>query len=830
MYRITLKQLWANKVRFALTTFGVVLAVSFVVSAFVLADGLRSTFTGVSEEITGGIDLEVRGVADLGDAPPLPMSTVDTVAGVAGVADAVATIESADNAVRPFTPAGGIIPTKGPPQLAFGWVDNPRLSAFQLVDGSPPGVDQFTMDVDSARRYGFAVGDTYEFMVPDGRAELTMSGTTSFGADNSTLGAVLMQMHTSQAGELFGLDGIDAVAVELTDGAEVESVRAAIAAAVPTAEVVDHDTVLAETTTQFTDQIDLVGNILVAFGVIALLVSIFIVHNTFGIVLSQRTKELALLRSVGADPRQIRRAALGEALVMGTIASLGGIAGGVAIAHGVDKLFTLMGVDLSDWPVIMAPRTVVAAVLSGIGATLLAALGPARHASSVPVITALRDGADVTTTTSRRRLAVASALVVIGVVATFGGGIAVAGGLAAVFLGVTILAPTAVGAVTRMLGWPARRTGGVTARLAQLNAARNPRRTATTAAALTIGLTLVTTALVVADSMSATVATAADRVAIADYYVSDDLDEVDFPATLAPELRELADVDAATGFTTLPARIDGDEHDVVAFDFAEIDRLLDLGVHDGTFGSAVEHAVAVSVAEANARGIGIGDRLDLDVGGDTNVVGTIVATFEDRSVMTEDYLVDSDLLVDGGVEQSSDWIAVSIAPDATPADVDQLVAGISERFPNALVETPDEFADRIAGAVEQILTMVNLLVGLAVVIALIGIANTIGLSVFERTRELGLMRAIGMTPRQLRRTVRHEAALVAMFGASLGVGLGLFFGYSAIGLIPDSLASRFSVPTTAIVVEIVVAGVAGTLAAWLPARRAGRLDVLDAIA
>ena len=354
MFRLTFKNLLANKVRFALTTFGVMLAVSFVVAAFVLGDGLRSTFTDVSEEVTAGVDLEVRNVADFGDAPPLPADTVSVVAAVDGVADAVASIEAADNAVRPIKANGETIPTDGPPQLAFNWIDNPQLSPFTLVDGAPPQIGEFTMDVDAAAKHGFVIGDTYEVMVPAGRVDLTLSGTSSFGADNSTLGAVLMQMNTDQASELFGIDGIGSVAVQVADGADVADVQAAVATAVattvPTAEVVDHATVLEETTSEFTDEINIVGNILLGFGGVALFVSIFIIYNTFAIVLGQRTRELALLRTVGADPKQIRRSVLGEALAVGVIASVGGIGGGIAVAKGIDALFGVMGVDLVRVP------------------------------------------------------------------------------------------------------------------------------------------------------------------------------------------------------------------------------------------------------------------------------------------------------------------------------------------------------------------------------------------------------------------------------------------------------------------------------------------------
>jgi putative ABC transport system permease protein len=546
MFRLTFKNILANKVRFALTTFGVLLAVSFVVSAFVLADGLRSSFSDVSEDITAGTDLEVRNVADFGDAPPLPADTVSVVAAVNGVADAVPSIEAPENAVRPLEANGESISTDGPPQLAFNWIDNEELSAFTLVDGTPPQIGEFTMDVDSAAKHGFVIGDTYDVMVPGGRVELTLSGTSSFGADNATLGAVLMQMNTDQASELFGVDGINNVKVQIADGADVADVQAAVAAAVPTAEVVDHATVLEETTSDFTHEIDVVGNILLGFGGVAVFVSIFIIYNTFAIVVGQRTRELALLRTVGADPKQVRRSVLGEAFAMGVLASIGGIGGGIAVAKGLDALFGAIGVDLTEWPLILAPRTLAAAAVLGVGVTMLAAIGPARRAAIVPPIAALTNGAEAGAARSRTRAIFGFGLFAAGLVAGAAGlggtgstsatVAELSAGAIALLLGVTVLSPLAVGGVTRVVGWPMRTVAGVAGGLAQRNAARNARRTATTAAALMIGLALVTTALVVGESVKTRIGSTFQESAKADYYLTDDLDEVEFPATLATDI------------------------------------------------------------------------------------------------------------------------------------------------------------------------------------------------------------------------------------------------------------------------------------------------------
>jgi putative ABC transport system permease protein len=840
MFRLTCKNLLANRLRFALTTFGVILAVSFVVSAFVLGDGLRSTFTKVSQDVTAGVDLEVRNATNFGDAPPLSPETVSVVKAVNGVADAVADIEAADNGVRPIRANGTNIPTDGPPMLAFNWIANPHLSPFTLVDGAPPQVGEFTMDVDSAAKYGFVVGNTYHVMVPDGRVDLTLSGTSSFGADNSTLGAVLMQMNTDQASQLFGIDGINNVDVQVADGADAADVRAAVAAAVPTAEVVDHATVLAETTQGFTNSIDLVGNILLGFGAVAVFVSIFIIYNTFAIVLGQRSRELALLRTVGADPTQIRRSVLGEAFAVGVLASAGGIGGGIAVAKGIALLFSAIGVHLSAYPLILAPRTLITAAAIGIGVTMLAAVGPARRAATVPPITLLTGGVEARAVGSRTRkfsgvgliaaglAAGATGLTGVGTTAVTVSGLAF--GTIAIFLGVTVLSPLAVGGVTAVCGWPMRKSAGVAGRLAQKNAARNPRRTATTAAALMIGLALVTTALVVGQSVKATIGSTFVHSAKADYYVSDDLDEVTFPANLATEIRKSDAVAAATGFTPVEAKVDGSVTDVMGLDFGQIGGVLDLGIRAGGFDRNVADPVVVSVDQASAIHAGVGDPMQIEFSNGARIEATIVGLFDDQSIVTEDYLLDTTVLTDAGVAPTAEWLGVSIADGASSAAVNALVADLSGQYPYASIETARQFSQRIAGKVDKVLTMVNVMVALAVIIALIGIANTLALSVFERTRELGLIRAVGMTRRQLRRMVRFEAALVATFGATLGVGLGLLFGFGVVGALPASFASQLSIPIVPIVVLMLVAATAGVAAAWMPARRAGRLDVLDAIA
>ncbi|MBV1893238.1 MAG: FtsX-like permease family protein, partial [Ilumatobacteraceae bacterium] len=407
---------------------------------------------------------------------------------------------------------------------------------------------------------------------------------------------------------------------------------------------------------------------------------------------------------------------------------------------------------------------------------------------------------------------------------------AMAFGAIAMFLGVTLLSPLAVGAVTTLFGWPMRKGAGVAGNLAQKNAARNSRRTATTAAALMIGLALVSAALTVGASIKSTIGTTFEESAVADYYITDDLAEVEFPANLTTEIRESDLVAAATGFTQLEADIDGSVVDIVGLDFDDVESLLDLDVQAGSFATNVANPVVVSVDEAEAINASIGDVLVTEFADGATLEVTIVGLFDDQAIMMQDYLFDQSVLAAAGQSQTFEWVALSITDGAPPSAIEALIAGLASDLPAANIETGDEFKNRITGTVDEMLTMVNVMVALAVVIALIGIANTLALSVFERTRELGLIRAVGMTRRQLRRMVRFEAALVATFGAVLGVSLGLFFGWGVTTALPSTFASSTSVPVGSIVVLMIVAALAGVVAAWLPARRAGKLNVLDAIA
>ena len=844
MLRLTLKNLAANRVRFALTTLAVVLAVSFVVSSFVLTDGLRSSFDSLSGEIVGGTDYEIRPVAEFGEPEQLDQSLLAEVASVDGVSSA-APVVAAENTIRPINGDGEEISLNGPPQLAFGWIDDQRLSNLTVVDGeAPDAAGEFSMDVDAAANHGFVVGETYGVLTPTGRSEVTLTGLTSFGENNDTLGATLMQFELGYLNELEGSTGFDSIVVALDGGADRGSVESRLDELAAGAEVIDNTTLESETRADFNSGIDIIGNVLLGFAGISLFVSIFIIYNTFSIVLGQRTKELALLRTVGADPVQIRRSVQAEAMVIGVISSVIGIGTGVAVALGLRSLFNAIGAQLPDSPIVVSARTMLVAAAVGIGVTLISAVGPARKASRVPAIAALRDGAAAGEVSGRVRFAIGAGLTAIGAAAG-AAGLFVASATASivallalgaigVFIGITMLSPLVAVPLTKLLGWPGSRVAGVAGRLAKQNAGRNPQRTATTAAALMIGLAMVSMALTVGESVKAQLRATLDSSVTADYLVTDD---GEFPATVAAELEATGVTDTVTSFRFDQARIatggpDGPEvTEIVGTDLGKLPALFDLDITDGVVGDpAVADPILVSDEAATTSGIAVGDVLPVEFAGGASGELTVIGIFADDVVVDDDYIVDFSTWTAVGASGVDGWVAMTLADGVTTEQAEAAFAPIAETYPQVSIATSGDYVETLEGTIDQALATVNVMVALAVIIALIGIANTLALSVFERTRELGLLRAVGMTRRQLRRMVRLEAGLVALFGATLGVTIGVLFGWAAVAALPATITSTLAVPTTRILILVAVAGVAGLIAAWGPARRAGRLDVLDAIA
>ncbi len=847
MLRVASRQLRATPVRFLLTALGVALAVSFTVSALVVGDGHRTGLQGLADRTLAGTDAAVAAPAGATADPEARTRLVEGLATIDGVAAAAASTEAVWNSVA-IVVDGGAIETDGLPVIAGSWIDAETLNPFAVTEGGPPGPGQFVVDAEAARTHGLIVGQHYELTAPGRRVTAELVGTTSLGDGDQpggadTLGAVFLHVADDEATSILGAEATTTLALALEPTADLGRVRAEILAAVPEATVTDRSTLVAQARDRYRDDFTresaFVADLFLAFALVAVLVSVFLVVNTFAIALGQRTRELALLRMIGAGPAQIRRALIGEAAAIGLVASIIGLVGGLGVARGLEALFNATGDDMPTFPLTLRPRTVAVALVVGLGVPVLAVLRPAWRSSTVPALTALRGGPSRPTRASGRgRLRAGGALAGFGVLVGLFGLLAIdgtatipaLGGAAALLLvGVNLLAPTILPAVITVLAWPLGRIAGSPGRLAAGNAARNPGRSANTATTLAIGLAVATTALIVGQSVKTTFGQSIDEALTGDVMIAAGQDAT-FPLDLPERLSEDGIVEAAAGFRFAELRVD--EEFVVTSagaDFDRLDRTYAVDITAGDLGPTVDHPVLILDDHARRTGLAIGDHQVIGDPEGSAVTATITGVYAGNAFFGTDLLVDRSVLDDSGDRTGPSWIVLALDPEATPEAVEAAMAGWRADFPAATVETTDELAARLDGLVDEALVVVNFLMALVIVIALVAIANTMALSMLERVREIGLVRAVGMSRRQVRRMVRYESALVAAFGATLGIGAGLLFGAVAVVALPDHYAATVGLPVTAIAVLAAVAVGCGVLASLLPARRAARLDVLDAI-
>lgn len=858
LLRLSIRNLFSHKIRFAITTLVVVLGVTFVTGVFVLTDSLRTTFGELSESIEEGIDLTVRAPQDIGrsiDRDRVPEELVDVVAAVDGVKEALPAV-GAPNTVVIDGDGEPIVPP-GPPAFGFSWFP----VQFFIVDGhEPAGPDQFVIDTTTAAEHDLRIGTTYDIAGPVERRSFTLVGTFNFGSpdENQTVGQTMAAFDLDTAQDFLGFgDTVSEIDVVVDPDADVDRVAEAIAAAVgDDYEVVTQQQKVDETRANFDEFIGVFNNILLAFALIGVFVAAFIINNTFQIVVGQRIRELGLLRALGATGSQVRDTVLLEGALVGVVSTLVGLVAGLGLSALLRFALNAGGFALPTGPLELRPRTVVFAVLVGLGVTLVASISPARRARRISPMAALQEGLVPRTAGFRTRLLVGGALVVVGAVALafglFGGFATVAlvallvVGALGVFIGVTIASPAFARPVVQTLGRPVARLFGVPGRLARENAARTPRRTSSTAAALMIGLALVSMAAVIGDSIRATFLDTIDNSVKAQYFLSPVNRNFDpsagFPLEVAERLEALPEIDDVMPyrFALDSIEVAGDTKDVIATDFSSVPRHIDPQLVAGDFTTAdPDHAIALHSDPARDLGVGVGDTIAVTFpDGQTDEL-TVAAIYDDAVILgnwaiplavwdrhfdrpelafaTATVAGWSDDLPD---EQRQELLARSRAAiDAVMAD-----------YPTVQVENRAEFRQTQQEQLDSFLITINVFLALALFIALVGIANTLALSVFERTREIGLLRAVGATRRQIRRMVRWEAAIVAVYGALLGTVLGLAFGVATANALPEAVVTRVSVPVGTLVVYVVVAGVAGLVAALLPAWRASRLAVLEAIA
>lgn len=843
MLRVTLANLGAHQRRLVSTFAAVLLGVAFLSGVLVQSATLEHKFNVLFDTSSAEVDAAVRNPrqADLGEGetvrPPIPAEVLDRLRDVPGIANAQPTWSGTAVVVGAD---GKAIGTMGPPQMGLTWHDDPELNAYRLVEGvAPIGTDDVVIDRRTADQGDLRVGDRTQVLTP-APVEVTISGIARFGSQDSAAGSTAAlfsiegaRAHLAEPIGAEGAPGVDSIVLTAQPGVDLDAFAADVAeAAGPGTETLTRADFRAENRDDVDGLMNFLRPVLLAFALIALLVASFSIYNTFAIIVAQRTREAALLRAIGASRAQTLRAVLVESFLVGLVASAAGLAAGLGVATGLGAVLAGSGMDMPGG-LLLEPATLLACLAIGTVLTVLCALGPAVRASKVTPIEALRDAAIDRSGTSRARVAIGAVTAVAAsatiVSATVGsGGMALGAlGVGLAVLALVVLGPIVAGPAGRLLGQPLR-LRGVTGDLARLNSIRNPRRTASSSSALMIGVAIVALFTVIASSITSTVDDQVNEQFGGDLIVSSTL-MVGLDTGIAPTLADLPEVEAAAGLANASVTIDGDPEVIGISDIPEATKLLDVDPRSGDLDDVVGASMAISADAAEDRGWAVGTVVPVGFvdGSSTEVTVRAVYGITD---MAGDYLLPTELVTGRGQPIADNVILVSLADGVSLQAGRAAVDGVVGDLPTADLMDRAEFADFIGQQINTVLYLVYGMLALSIVIALMGIANTLSLSTFERTRELGLLRAVGQLRRQTRAMVRLESVVVALYGTVVGLAVGVLGAWVLVTADDSAEITRFDVPVTQLAVVVGLGALAGVLAAIRPASRAARRAPLEAIA
>ncbi|WP_327410468.1 ABC transporter permease [Streptomyces sp. NBC_01281] len=846
--RLSVSSLRAHRRRFAGTFFAVFLGVAFLAGTLVMGDTLRAGFDTMFGNATRGTDAVVRSAGTItapgesqGVRSPVGTDLVRTIERVPGVAAAVPDIQGAGQLVgADGKPIGG----QGPPTLAGNWIDDPRLNAYRLAEGRAPArTGEVVVNRGAAKRGGLRVGDTTVLRTPD-PVRVTVVGLATFGGEDGMAQVTFTGMTRADAEKYLTPKPGEAASIRVRAGPGVgqgELVSALTPVLPKGVEAITGQESAQENTEMISSRfLTIFTTLLLVFSGIALLVATFSIHNTFAIVVAQRTRENALLRALGASRRQVTASTLAEATVVAVTASAVGLAGGVGIAAGLQALFPAIGFPFPEGDLVVSGLSMLLPLVVGVVVCLVSALLPAARAGRTAPLAALRETAVDESGASRARAitggglaALAVAVTLTGVLLTPSLWLAGLGALLALAAFV-VLGPVASATAVRVLGAPVARLRGVTGGLARRNALRSPRRTAATAGALMIGVAVVSLFTVFGASLKATMDQTVSRSFAGDIAVS----APSFGAggsglspRLAPAVARVPVVKDAVGLGKGVAEVNGSGQALTVTDPVTLGRVFDLGHVQGSLSALGADGIAITRKEADRQHLVTGDTARLTFTDGRSQDFTVRAVYG-QSELAGEYVITRAAWAPHRTQDSDRLVAVSLKDGVSTAQGRAAVRQVAERYGNPEVQTRDAYAQSSAGGIDMMLTLVYALLALAVLIALLGIANTLTLAMHERTREIGLLRAVGQTRAQLRAMVRWESVLVAAFGTAGGIALGAFLGWVLVEASEGAsdTAFAFAVPPLRLVVVALVGLGAGALAGLRPARRAARLDVLRAIA
>ncbi len=844
MTAVALKGLLGRKVRTLLTALAVVIGVTMVSGTFVLTDTIQKAFDGIFTSSYAQTDAVIAGKeivkGSQSGAATVPESLLAEVRALPEVEAAGGTITpNQSNHAEIFGRDGKAIGTEGAPQFGLGNdASQPQFSPLQLKTGQwPQGPQQVAIDADTAAAENFTVGDTIAVSTLGTKRQYEVTGIASFGGVDSLGGATIAIWDIPTAQTLLDKqDRFDGISIAAKDGTSPDELIRAVQPLIPASlEVKNSEQQAAADASETNVIVNAIRYFLLGFGAIALFVGAFVIFNTLSITVAQRTREFATLRTLGASRKQVMRSVVIEGMAIGLLASVVGLFAGFGLA----KLLTALGGELPEAGMVFALRTVLVSLALGTAITLLASIMPALRATRVPPIAAVREGSTLPASRFAAHSLKAAVGVIAASIAAICVGIFVSGlgttavllllgvGVLALFVGVALAAPHMVKPLTRLVGLPARRGGGIAGDLASANSVRNPSRTASTAAALMIGLTLVTVVAVLGAGLRATVESAVtDQVNAA--YIVDGIDGLPFEAAEGDALARVSGVNTASHVRVDKALVAGDEQDVTGVDPATIAGFYNFEWAEGSDAAVAQLAsggALVTQTYADDHDITVGERLSIQSASGDRLAVAVRGIYDPPEI---EQMLGSITIAQQAFDEAFPQPKNRFTFLDAGADANQALTAAAADFSDANVHTGAAFASDYTEGFSSFLNFLYVLLAFSVVVSLFGMVNTLVLTVFERTRELGMLRTIGMTRRQARRMIRHESIITALIGAALGLPLGIFLA----ALVTQALSQYdigFSLPIPELVAFTIVAILAGLGAAILPARRASRLNVLDAL-
>jgi putative ABC transport system permease protein len=845
---VALRALWGRKLRTFLTAFAIVLGVATVSGTYVLTDSISHAFDSIFSTIYRGTDAVITGKSafDLSSDsgvqdPSFNESLLPKVLALPGVDDAVGGVGGEAQLIGSN---GKVIQFGGAPNIGFSIdPEKPRFNSIVKKEGEWPGDGEVAVDTSTASKKDIKVGQTLRVQGEGAAVPMRVSGLFDFTSEGNIGGATLAAFNLSTAQRLFDKEGeLDQIRVAAKPGVSQAELLTQIRTVLPPSTQVRSGEGQAEEDSSDTKAfLDFLQTFLLAFGGIALFVGAFVIANSLSITIAQRTREFATLRTIGASRRQILRSVLVESVVIGVLASVVGLFLGLAIAKGLFALFDAAGFTLPTAGLLLETRTIIVGLVVGIAVTIIASLRPALRATRVPPIAAVREGATLPPGRFAPYRGIGSVLLAgLGFAALayglFGSGLSTTAilvlmGLGAllIFFGVALFSSHLVVPLATVLGAPGARIGGAAGVLARENAQRNPQRTGSTAAALMIGLALVTLVAMLAQGIRSTFFDAVDKLWKTDYAVTAQNNYSPIPVSYAAPLRQVKGVTAVVGVRAGEAKYLSENRQLTAVD-PGASKVFDLDWVDGS-PAVLENLgangafISKNLSEDHHLSVGSNVRLlvpsgarptfqvkgiyDPPTGGSPFAPLTIGSAAFDRLFPQPKNL----------------FMFVTMAGGVTDANTKALEQAL-EPFPNAKVADKDQFKDNQASGLNQVLNILYVLLALSVIVSLFGIVNTLVLTVFERTRELGMLRAVGMTRRQVRRMIRYESVITALIGAAIGIALGIVLSVLLIARVDEI---DLAWPILSLVIFALAAIVVGLIAAIFPARRAARLNVLEAL-